>query len=391
MKEPSVDIIIAARNEERFLGSCLDALKAQNYPTELIQVYVIDNSSSDNTARIAVQHGANVSHEPKRGAAAARNLGLGRSNGQLVGFLDAHCIPDQDWVRLMAERCQIDGVGGCQGWIENKSINPHVQRYLNQSGAFSNERVLADTVSGKRNVYPWILGGNCMYRREALIEAGFFSEGLEACEDVDLAWRVVLLGYQLSYVAQAKLVHYDCGSWHAFLKKGIRYGRGAAVLASIYEPHGASEKFVPEQIWSTKPERLLSGLYYWAGYRAMQWQLKLGLKRTPMVRIPRTVLKKFRRAFFWTSKVSLLISNDVIFWFRDDENTSVIIHLPTKLRVVLDLVGDFIWRQLVKGIQRDKLIQNLVTHYGVAHVTARTDLDDFIEELIDVGVLRSVT
>ena len=37
-----------------------------------------------------------------------------------------------------------------------------------------------------------------MYRRAALNDAGYFNENLTACEDVDLAWRVVLLGYQLA-------------------------------------------------------------------------------------------------------------------------------------------------------------------------------------------------
>ena len=121
--------------------------------------------------------------------------------------------------------------------------------------------MIIDTISGKRNLYPWILGGNSMYRREAVIEAGVFTESLRACEDVDLAWRVVLLGYQLNYVPSAKLVHYDCSSWHAFLKKGFHYGRGAGLLASIYAPHGGLNKFAPGRIWSTKRERLLSGLY----------------------------------------------------------------------------------------------------------------------------------
>jgi GT2 family glycosyltransferase len=116
-----------------------------------------------------------------------------------------------------------------------------------------------------------------MYRRDAVIEAGLFTEGLTACEDVDLAWRVVLLGYQLSYIPTAKAVHYDCSSWHGFVKKGFRYGRGAGLLASIYAPHGASDKFAPGRLWSTKTERLLSGTYYWAGYKSMGYQLKLKL------------------------------------------------------------------------------------------------------------------
>src|SRR5678815_1878162 len=91
--QPRVDIIIAARNEERYLGFCLDALREQDYPTELLKIYLVDNGSTDRTVRIAQEFGINVLIEPKRGAAAARNAGLAQSNAELVGFVDAHCIP----------------------------------------------------------------------------------------------------------------------------------------------------------------------------------------------------------------------------------------------------------------------------------------------------------
>jgi cellulose synthase/poly-beta-1,6-N-acetylglucosamine synthase-like glycosyltransferase len=384
---PGVDILIAAKNEERYLGACLEALERQDYPKESYRIYVIDNGSSDNTVRIAQQHDVQVLSEPKGGAAAARNAGLAQSCSELVGFLDAHCVPEKNWIRLMAEQFEVAELGGCQGRIENKSVNERVQKYLNDSGVLSNERVLVDTISGKRNIYPWILSGNCMYRREALNEAGFFNQKLEACEDVDLAWRVVLLGYQLAYVPEAKLVHYDCDSWHDFLKKGLSYGRGAATLAAIYKPHGAREKFLPKQIWSRKPERLLSGLYYWAGYRQKEWRLRLQLDKPPGMQPHRAVLGKFRPAFQWTSNVSLRVSSEAIFWLRDDEQTSVIVHVPTKLRFVLDAVGDFIWRRVARGINKEAIVEQLSKCYGVAPVTAAADLDDLIEELIEVGIL----
>jgi cellulose synthase/poly-beta-1,6-N-acetylglucosamine synthase-like glycosyltransferase len=390
MQLPYVDILIAARNEAQRLGACLMALRTQEYPAERLQIYVIDNGSSDATMQVAAQHHAQVLREPKRGAAAARNTGLAHSRGELVGFLDAHCVPEKNWVRLMAEEFKQPQLGGCQGYIENKALNQRVQKYLDKTGALSNEHVIEDTVSGKRNIYPWILSGNCMYRREALNDAGCFNENLEACEDVDLSWRVVLLGYQLGYVPSAKLIHYNCDSWQRFISKGLSYGRGAAALASIYKPHGAGEKFRPAQIWSRKPERLLSGLSYWAGYRQMEWRLRLRLQRPPaMPAVPRP-LEKFRAAFHWSPALSIRISADTIFWFRDAEQTSVIVHFPTKLRFVLDRVGDFIWRRMVKGIDRETVVQELSGHYGVAPVTAAADLDELVAELLEAGILVPV-
>ncbi|MFN2532170.1 MAG: PqqD family peptide modification chaperone [Pyrinomonadaceae bacterium] len=391
-QQKQVDIIIAARNEERYIGACLEALRAQDYPKELLRIYLVDNGSTDNTIQIAEQRGAHILIEPKPGASAARNAGISKSTGELVGFLDAHCIPETTWVRVMAEQFKSEELGGCQGRMENKSINSRVQKYLDDSRVYSNERIVEDTVSGKRNIYPWILSGNCMYRREAINEAGLFNEKLRACEDVDLAWRVVLLGYQLFYVPQAQLTHYSCDSWFGFVKKGFHKGRGAAMLSFVYKPHGAREKFVPSQIWSTKPEKLLAGLSYWAGYRQQESRLRLNLDALPTIRYRAQVLAKFRGAFNWTSGVTLRISDDVVFWFRNEKRSStVIVQIPTKQRVVLDKVGDFIWRRIAQKTNRQDLIEALAAYYGVAPITAGSDLDDLIEELVDATILHKGT
>lgn len=390
--QPRVDIIIAARNEERYLAHCLDALRAQDYPGELLQIYLVDNGSTDGTVRIAEEYGINVLAEPKPGPAAARNAAIAQSSGELIGFLDAHCVPAKNWVRLMSEQFKAAELGGCQGSIDNRSINARVQKYLDSSGVLSNERTLEDTVSGKRNIYPWILSGNCMYRREAIIGAGLFNDKLQACEDVDLAWRVVLLGYQLSYVPQAQLTHYNCDSWLGFFSKYMTKGQGAAMLSATYRQHGGHEKFLPAQIWSTKPEKFLAGLYYWAGYRKQEWRLRLNLDAQPEVRPRAQVQKRFRGSFQWTSQLTLQISEDAIFWFRNEKHpTSVIVHIPTKQRIVLDGVGDFIWRRIVGKTNRDGLVQELVSYYGVAAVTAATDLDELIEELIEAEILMKVS
>ena len=45
-------------------------------------------------------------------------------------------------------------LGGCQGRIDNRSTDARVQAYLASSGAFANERVIEDTVSGNGTSIP---------------------------------------------------------------------------------------------------------------------------------------------------------------------------------------------------------------------------------------------
>lgn len=53
-------VLIAARNEEAVIGRLIDSIKEQNYPKELIDVFVVADNCSDSTADIARMKGAEV-------------------------------------------------------------------------------------------------------------------------------------------------------------------------------------------------------------------------------------------------------------------------------------------------------------------------------------------
>ncbi len=52
--------LIAARNEEAVIGQLIDSIRAQNYPEELLDVFVVADNCTDNTASIAASKGAVV-------------------------------------------------------------------------------------------------------------------------------------------------------------------------------------------------------------------------------------------------------------------------------------------------------------------------------------------
>lgn len=60
LKKNTFSIIIAARNEEKVIGNLIDSLKNQNYDGDKYEINVIVNNSTDNTFKVAKEHGANV-------------------------------------------------------------------------------------------------------------------------------------------------------------------------------------------------------------------------------------------------------------------------------------------------------------------------------------------
>ena len=92
MNRPLVSVVAAIKNEEKHIGNCLESVRRQTYPQELIEIIVVDNNSTDRTKEIARQYTDNVFNKgPERSA--QRNFGMmEKSQGKYVLFVDGDMI-----------------------------------------------------------------------------------------------------------------------------------------------------------------------------------------------------------------------------------------------------------------------------------------------------------
>jgi glycosyltransferase involved in cell wall biosynthesis len=87
-EDPLVSVVIPCFNHAHFLPQAIDSVRRQSYPA--IELIVVDDGSSDDTAAMARRLGADrVIRQPNRGLSAARNTGLAAARGDLVICLDA--------------------------------------------------------------------------------------------------------------------------------------------------------------------------------------------------------------------------------------------------------------------------------------------------------------
>jgi len=115
-----VAVIIPVWNGEAVLARCLDALVHQTIPRDTYQIIVVDNGSSDATARIARSYtGVELLEEKRPGSYVARNLGIGRVRAPITAFTDADCEPAPDWLeQILRAAAANPGFGVLAGKID---------------------------------------------------------------------------------------------------------------------------------------------------------------------------------------------------------------------------------------------------------------------------------
>ncbi len=107
MKWPRVSVIIPVYNKAGFLGSCLESLLSSGY--EKLEIVCIDDKSTDESMQILQKIASSdsrvkvYSNEINSGASVSRNLGIQRSTGEYLFFLDADDIVAENAIEFMVE------------------------------------------------------------------------------------------------------------------------------------------------------------------------------------------------------------------------------------------------------------------------------------------------
>jgi len=115
---PRVSIIIRTKNEERWIGHCLEEVFKQDFKD--FEVILVDNSSTDHTVEVANRYAlAGVIIIEKFLPGNALNQGIKASKGQFIVCLSAHCIPkESSWLSTLyanfADEPNLAGVYGRQ-------------------------------------------------------------------------------------------------------------------------------------------------------------------------------------------------------------------------------------------------------------------------------------
>lgn len=179
-----VTVVIPAWQAGEFLAATLESLRTQTTPPEA--VVVVDDGSTDATARIAVEGGATLLRQDQRGPGAARNRGVAHAKSEFVAFLDADDWYAPDKLERSVEALQHVGAAclATDAWVvRGGRIEGRKNRHRHVPSVLTTERLLKGSP---------VICSSVVARRSAVLEVGGFDEhpDLIATEDFDLWLRM---------------------------------------------------------------------------------------------------------------------------------------------------------------------------------------------------------
>ncbi|UCE73107.1 MAG: glycosyltransferase [Methanomassiliicoccales archaeon] len=213
--EDLISFIIPAYNNENTIGECIGSVLKQTCKKEII---VVDNGSTDRTRDIIERYPVKLLIEKKRGAAAARNRGLGVANGNLVAFVDADAVLPRKWCAkalqiLKNAKEDVVGAGGPLLSIGRSDIAKALDAL-----SFGKPRNIGRTYTDALNA------SGVMFDMKIFREIRF-DENLIRGQDTELGFRIRNAGYKLLYDSELYVYHHNPTTLKSLVKKWFKYGK----------------------------------------------------------------------------------------------------------------------------------------------------------------------
>lgn len=232
---PLVTVIVAARNEENNIRQCIESLLRLNYPTDKLQIIIVNDRSTDGTKDIILSYTGNHnqltyletidSPGKLKGKPKALSQAINKARGELIFTTDADCHVNPDWLKEMVLHYDPDtGVANSYTIIEPRNIYWGMQSY--------DWLYLLSLASGSDGISIPLscVGNNMSYRKKAYDEVGGYEKiKFSVTEDFILLQSIKKHGkWKTKFPADRNTLNYTlpCLNLKELYRQKKRWGRG---------------------------------------------------------------------------------------------------------------------------------------------------------------------
>lgn len=238
---PMVSLITINLDGKAHLEVLLASIAEQTVPQGTLEVIVVDNGSKDGSVEFLMEHYPAVRiirNDSNQGFARPNNQAAAVASGEFIALVNNDMRLAPDWVeRMLGVLTHSDPEVACVGsrilkW--DGSAVDFIRGTMAFNGMGFQPGFEAPIDSPEARDYPeellFACGGAMLIRREVFLGAGGFDEDYFAYyEDVDLGWRLWVLGYRVLFCPEAVSYHRHNGTSGRFdwRKKVVLFERNA--------------------------------------------------------------------------------------------------------------------------------------------------------------------
>lgn len=247
-----ISVIVPAYNAESTVRECLSALQNQTLSSDRYEIILVNDGSTDETARIAADLGVQVIDQENQGPAMARNHGVEQASGDIVVFTDSDCVAETNFLEEMVSPFADPEVVGVKGayrtrqkqiWARFAQVE-FMERYAKLSRSESIDFV--DSYAAA-------------FRRRIFLDVGGFDPHFPVAnnEDVDLSYKIAGLGHPMKFNPEAIVYHIHPDSLTRYLKLKFSRAYWRMLVYRRFPEKIVSDSYTPQ---SLKFQILFAGL-----------------------------------------------------------------------------------------------------------------------------------
>lgn len=219
----SITVLIPAYNEERSIAGTMHSIRRQTVVPD--HIIVVDDCSTDDTARIAREWGATVLKTPRNQGtkAQAQNYALDHINTDLFVTVDADTRLEKDAIEKTLPYFNDPKTCAVCGFVVPQRISTLWER-----GRFV-EYILGFVIfkGAQNHIGTVMVSSGCfsVFKTDLVKEFGGFNERTSA-EDMDLTWELLGAGYRVYYAPNAHCYPIEPPTRRIFINQIDRWYRG---------------------------------------------------------------------------------------------------------------------------------------------------------------------
>jgi glycosyltransferase involved in cell wall biosynthesis len=235
-------------NEEKYILDCLTSIQNQNYPKESYEVLVFDGESTDASREIVENFLNNLTigrlaSNPKRIQAAAWNMGIQESSGEIIGIVSAHSVLGPDYVTNIIEtliRTGADMVGGPTIADSAGLVGEAIAIALNSPFGVGNAQF---HYTNKEIEVDSVFMGACW--RKTYEKIGGFDEELIRNQDDEFSYRLRKAGGKIICNPKIRSRYFNRSSLIGLFKQYFQYGFYKVRVLQKHPRQMSPRQFVP--------------------------------------------------------------------------------------------------------------------------------------------------